>query len=575
MLVTLTLAIGQRTSWPFAIAAGMIIELSLVALVLRFAPAVGVDLVGGAAIMFAVLGCGALAVLAASRPDRFIGRRELRVVTPLLVTPVLLVVIVAVFCASTGTFEWAMHNDAVWNLVTTRMLIADGGLDAVAHPNASPLTPGLLAIAAAVGRGTVAPADLLSHDIGRFATFWLICVAASALLAALIGARSVHGGSRVARVGAAAAVASIPFAWFTFGFASQFGFYNASLTLLLLLAMWLAWLETRVSPVAGAGVLSLASVALLATWAPVAAIPFALGAFALVSRMPFSTHGGRRARGAWWLALALAPVPLYVVAVTLPDLRRDGAALAVDGGILPLLPVHVAVITAVAVSLSVLTALHLHQRHQLAGVVVVVLVSIVVGVYLVAQRAGAQSWWGYYPAKFAWLIASLLLVIISATLLSELAVLRHRRLAATGVIALSILVPGVLMAQVPPSNDRLASLITPVAIITQRGVAAGHPVAERLFELAEPGVRTMAISYRSPADDRFLNSWLLQLESTSAEDPIRTYSYGLDPRDEEQACAAIRTWNAPVRVVTSDPTLSGRLPEECAGAQITIELLSP
>jgi hypothetical protein len=54
----------------------------------------------------------------------------------------------------------------------------------------------------------------------------------------------VHG-ARTARVLAAAIVAAIPFTWFVLGFAAQFGFYNATLTLLLLLASWLAWLETR------------------------------------------------------------------------------------------------------------------------------------------------------------------------------------------------------------------------------------------------------------------------------------------------------------------------------------------
>ena len=52
---------------------------------------------------------------------------------------------------------------------------------------------------------------------------------------ALIGARSVHGSARTARVLAAAIVAAIPFTWFVLGFAAQFGFYNATLTLLLLL----------------------------------------------------------------------------------------------------------------------------------------------------------------------------------------------------------------------------------------------------------------------------------------------------------------------------------------------------
>lgn len=575
VLVSIVLAVGQRTSWPFAVAAAVIMEVALIAFVLRFTPALGIGLIGGAGVMFAVLGAAALFVFARVGAHRVIGRRELRIVVPLLIVPAFLVAVIGVTAVLSGNLEWAMRNDAVWNLVTTRMLIADGGLHAVAHPNASPLTPGLLAIAAAVGRDAVAPGDLLRHDVGRFAAFWLIATSIAGLLAALIGARSVHGGSRVARTIAAAIAGGVPFTWFMFGFASQFGFYNATLTLTLLLATWLAWLETRVAPVIGAAVLSLAAVALLATWAPVAVLPFGLAVVALLSRLRRIGRDRFDVRSSVLLALAALPVPVYLLAVTLPDLRRDGAALAVDGGIMPLQAIHVTIIATVTVTASSLTALHLRQRHQLVGVLLILATSACAGGYLVYQRLGAGSLWGYYPAKFAWLVASLLLVILAATVLSELAVLRGRVWASTGVVGLAVLLPGVLMAQVPPASDRFAAALTPVAIVTQRGVAAGEPAAQRLFELAEPEIRTLALDYLTPDGDAFLNSWLLQLESTSASDPIRTFSYVLDPRSEEQACEAVRTWAAPVRVVTSDATLPARFAEVCPSADFIIEVRTP
>ena len=70
----------------------------------------------------------------------------------------------------------------------------------------------------------------------------------SGMLAALIGARSVHGGTRTARIVAAVITGLIPLSWFTFGFAVQFGFYNATVAFVLLLAAWLSSLETGVSP---------------------------------------------------------------------------------------------------------------------------------------------------------------------------------------------------------------------------------------------------------------------------------------------------------------------------------------
>jgi len=573
VLVSMTLAIGQRTSWPFAIAAATITEFALIALVLRFTPATGVSLVGGAGIMFAVLGALSIGVLIRTGAHRLIGRRALRVVLPLLIVPVLLVAAVSAWGLFSGNLEWAMRGDAVWNLVTTRVLIADGGLDAVAHPNPSPLAAGLLAIAAAVGRDSVAAADLLRHDAGRFATFWLLATALAGLLAALIGARSVHGGSRLARVGAAAVAGVIPWVWFTFGFSAQFGFYNATLAFVLLLASWLAWLETRVAPIAGAAALSLASVALLATWAPVAALPFLLAVFALVSRLPSLRRERVDRRRVGLLVLTVVPVPLYLLFVTLPDLLREGEALAVDGGIMPIAPVHIAVIVIVTLVASGFTAVHLGQRHQLVGVAIIVGSSALVGAYLAWQRVRADAeWWGYYPAKFSWLVASLLLVVLTATILSELAGARRRAGLTIGVFAAAVGLPWVLMAQVLPTTDRLTSLLTPVAIVTGTGVAESPPAAQRLFDLAVPGERTMVVSYLSVPQDVFLNSWLLQLDVESGSDPIRVYAYGLDPRNEEQACEAVRVWDTPVRIVTSDATLPERFAQLCPDADVVVEV---
>ncbi|KQZ82080.1 hypothetical protein ASD56_14415 [Microbacterium sp. Root166] len=575
VLLCLTLAIGQRTSWPFAFAAGVIVQLALVALILRFTPSWNLSLTGGSALMFALLGLGGLLAFGFVREPRLLGARTLRVGLPVLAVPVLLMSLVAFLTLSSGNLEWAMRNDAVWNLVMTRTMVEDGGLDAISHPNAAPLTPGLLAIAIAVGRHAVEGGDLLAHDVSRVATFWLAATLAAALLAALIGARSVHGGTRTARIVAAALASLVPVSWYTFGFAAQYGFYNATLALVLLLASWLAWLEARVSPVAAAAVLSLASVALLATWAPLALIPFALALFALISRMSILVRS--KSRGWAWIVLVLAalPVPLYGLVVTLPDLRRDGAALAVDGGFIGLQASHVMVVVAVAVGVAVLNAIQRNQVHPMNGLLITCGAGALAGGYLLAQRLGLDSLWGYYPAKFAWILMSLVLVILTASLAGEMAGLRGRPWAATGVAAVALVVPLSLMMLLPSPHGRLAPLLTPVAIASNTGVAGGEPAARRLFDLAEPGRPTLALSYLGPAGDSFLNSWLLQLEATSGADPIRVFAYTLDPQNEEQACEAVHAWDRPVRVVTSDPAVAERFTELCADADVTVDVLEP
>lgn len=573
VLFCLFLAIGQRTSWPFAIAAGVIVEIALIALMVRFTPSLGLGLVPGAAIILGILGVAGLVAFAVVRSPRVIGGRALRVGLPIVVVPVALMVVVAVRSVNSGDLEWAMHNDAVWNLISTRLIVSDGGLDAIAHPNASPLTPGLLAVAIAVGRDAVAPADLLRHDVSAVGVFWLLASLGAGLLAALIGARSVHGGTRTARIAGAVIAALMPLAWFTFGFASQFGFYNATFTLLLLLASWLAWLEARVAPIAAAATLSLATVALLSTWAPLAIIPFALAAVAIVSRMA-SLHRSRTGDRRWYvLVLAVLPVPLYVVFVTLPDLRRDGAALAVDGGIMDLGPAVVLAIMSVTVAVAILNAVQRGQRHHLVGVLAVCGGAVVAGAYLVGQRAGAgASLWGYYPVKFAWLFVSLLIVVLAASLAGEMAGLRGRPFAASGVAVAALAVPTSLMLLVPPPTQLFHSLLTPVAIATTSGTAGGSPAARTLFDLAEPGHPTIAVDYLGPSGDRFLNSWLLQLESTSALEPIRLYSYILDPENPVQACEAAASWGRQVRIVTSSERTGDELSELCKDADVVVEV---
>lgn len=575
VLLCLFLAIGQRTSWPFAIAASVIWQIALIALLVRFAPSMGLPLVSGAALILGVLGAGGLISFAVVRSPRLVGGRVLRVGVPILAVPIVFVVLLASRGLAVDGLEWAMHNDAVWNLISTRIIVSDGGLDAIAHPNPSPLTAGLLAVAIAVGRDTVDPSELLRHDVTVVAVFWLLASMGAALLAALIGARSVHGGTRTGRLIGATIAGLMPLTWFMFGFSSQFGFYNATLTLVLLLASWLAWLESRVAPFAATATLSLATVALLATWAPLAILPLGLAGASVVGQVESRHRHGAGDRHWWLVPLAIFPVPLYVIFVTLPDLSRDGAALAVDGGIMAIDPGVVLAITSVTVAVAVLNAVQRSQWHHLIGVVTVCVCAAAAGAYLVAQRASAgSSLWGYYPIKFAWLFASLLIVVLAASLAGNLIGLRGRRWAAAATAACAAVVPTSLMLLVPPSMPILPALLTPVAIATGSGTAAGAPAAATLFDLAEPGRPTIAVNYLGADGDRFLNSWLLQLESTSSADPIRLYSYVLDPQSPAQACEAAMVWNRHVRIVTRDAQTAVDLERLCVGADVGIDVRS-
>ena len=253
-LLCLTLAVGQRTSWPFAFAASVIVQLAAVALIVRFTPNWNISLVGGSAAVFAVLGVAALSVFALVKEPRLIGARVLRVGMPIVALPVIIVVAILVRATAGADFEWAMRNDAVWNLRHNdegddrgRGARRDLSSECVASHPGSARHCGRGGAGRRRAGGSPRPRCRAFRDI-----LGLVGALASAMLAALIGARSVHGGARWGRIVAAGVTGLVPLTWFAFGFAAQFGFYNATVALVLLLASWLAWLETRIAPVIGA-----------------------------------------------------------------------------------------------------------------------------------------------------------------------------------------------------------------------------------------------------------------------------------------------------------------------------------
>jgi hypothetical protein len=568
VVLVLTMVIAQRTSWPSAFAGSVLVTLAAFAVLLRVAPYTGLDLAvtGGISLGFAAI--GGIVILARVRDPRMPTQRAATVVAPAVALPALIVVLGGPIAIALGAGPtWAMRNDAVWNMVTARLMIDDAGLRADQHPNSSPLTGGLIAMAAAPGRAMVSPGDLLQHDVGRGAELWLLMVLATAALAGLIALRTTHGASRVARFAAAVVTAMVPLTFFIAGFAFQFGFANSTLTLVVLLASWLAWLETRVAPLPGSAILSLATIAMLATWAPLAAVPGALAVVALFSRV--SALVRQRGTAILWWSLAAAPVPLYVAIVTLDDLRRDGGALVVDGGIQPLQPTHVLIIGAVSAVGVVFHAVRNRAPHLLIGFAIIGIATVGALAYLVAQRAsGGAYFWGYYPIKMSWLVCCLLIVVLTATLLAEVAALRAG--AAMSVVAgVSVVVMvGALMIQVPPPS--LRSLFPPLDIVRGTGVADSPQQARDLFEVSEDGRRVLVSHYVDPQSDRFMNSWLLQLESEFGTDPIRYFSYVLDPDDDRQVCEAIRAWAGPVDVHTSDSDLEGRLRAICGDLPFTV-----
>lgn len=559
--VLIVVAVSRLVPWAWAFSSVVIAFLAVAALFARVSPYTG-GLVATSTCVLAVGGIAALAVAlwAPRRAGTASSRDLLARAWPVAVVPgALLASLAAITIARGAPVSWAMRNDAVWNVIAARFLVADGGLVPALHGSSAPMTTVLLGLAMAPGRSAVAAADLLGHDVHRGAEMWIVAAALTSLLAGVVAVIALRDAPKPVRILATIVSAGLPLTWYAFGLAITFGFYNATLSLVLALAAWIVWQESARRPLSGAAVLGVASVATLATWPPLAALPAALALAILLPRMRAVLRSPRHA--ARWIAAAL-PLPLYAVFITLPDLQRDGGALAADGGITPISFVR-AVLSIAGMLLVILWVARRHRDSRTTIGIVAVSVAMTIGVaYLAAQRLGLADLWGYYPIKMTWIVLSLLLVITVPALVASVLEVRGRPVlqGIAGVAAVAIL--GGLLVQVPVLDFPAASRRAPVLeILTNTRVSGSEMAAAELFSIAQPDVKAMVV--RSASDDVFINSWLLQLQSPNTEDPIRTYSYYFDSSDLRRVCQAISVWGGTVTVHTRDPALRAELDATC------------
>lgn len=454
---------------------------------------------------------------------------------------------------------WAMNNDAVWNTVSTRFLIQDGGVDINVHPNASPLTAGILAAATSPGRELTPSSTLLAHDVSLQGQTWSAVVILSAVVAGIIASTSLNKKNPFLRILGIVGSMALPLSWFYSGYAVQFGFYNASLATLILLTVWIVWGNHHLDPTLSFLVLCLGSIAILATWAPLVLVPGFLGVFLLVREWKTIMGTPRRYFISLFGALALVGYALFF---TLRDLLREGGALSVDGGIFNFQPVQFALIIVSAVIMSIVVSHSRKQNDQFIGTASVVIAGIIGTGFLAYQRQGSESLWGYYPVKFAWLISTLLIVVLFVGLLSlvsDFSLSSFMKI--TYVFASGGFVVLLMSLSGTPS---LSTLITPVGIAVDPSSATRSDFLRELSKLSSENEKTMVVNFGATSqEDLSYNNWLLQIDSQSSQDPIRWFSYFLDGTDLSMVCEASTVWGDNVTIHTRNPSLEQSLADVC------------
>lgn len=562
------------------IAAGVVVPLVAAGFAVRVFHKAGLSLAAGdvlVLVVVAVAGCAAVAFGRGFRPP------SASAWLAAVAAGALPAVVAVLFCGLTllrngHALSWAMQNDAVWNLVSSRFLIADGGLITGLHSQPSPLVSVLIAAGMAPGRPAADAPGLLQHDVAAMAGVLAATTVVAAFLAGLVAAELVGRRHTVFRSIAAVFGSALILSWFVAGFSFQFGFYNAMPTVACLFAAWLAWRGAQRTPVAGIAVLLVSATALLGLWAFLAALPVVLAGVAGVRWLLTLRWTRGLPRGVhWtgWAALAVAALQLlvYVVAFSLPDLRREQGALAQGGSMAPVTPALLFVLAGVALAVTAATAGSPERRGDLLGVLGVIVPAFAVYAFLAANVGPDQYAWGYYPAKLVWFLGILLLVLLAGLALDRLASTSlgaWRRVAATAGVLLAVVATA---ASVLPKPPTLGALVPYTDILHGRGVASGDAVLPTLFALPDPTQsRTMLAGYFDWRADGFADLWLLGASAKTTSDPIRPYGYSLITDDRGQVCKALKAWGPGVTVRTRDAGLPAELERLCpdAGAHVVV-----
>ena len=563
-------AFADNVEKSAALASTVIVIFCFESLVIRFAPIFSIDfhLLNAAALLFA----GTALTVEISRTNAQSPRPEKsrRTLTPIGVLSGLVGALM-LFMMVTGSrfMAWATNSDAVWTLVHARTLFADNGMARDSMANPAPLTGTLISSAFRFDQVSIESADRLAHEITMAGQLWLMVIIATALLVGHLVTESMQSTGPVLRWIGTLGSALLMFTWYFAGYATQFGFYNASIALCVLLCAWAVWNSVALKPGTQSLLLSGATLAMLATWAPLALAPALLVAFHLFrQRRAIIANRNETVKALTGFGVLAS----YILGVAIPDLIKTGSALGADGGMIDIKPIHVLIMG--SLTLAAIAAIAKIEDSYDSLMVVgyqVLILAFALGIgYLLLQRLDVQTLWGYYVAKFAWLASSLVLVIglqALGRLLGQLCSRSVRVMTIVGGVA------ALLVAMLLPGFPNPNVVFAPLTTIVYDEQSGRNSKVDLVSKLASYGQKNIAISYSAnPKADLALNNWLLQLNSISSDEPIRSYSYHVDGTDDQLTCKAIEVWGESVIVHSRSKEAIDNLRGNCPRIRFDIEI---
>jgi hypothetical protein len=575
---------ATRTSWALALATGVLVPLALLAGVMAAMPLTGLPLVPGLTVSMLVLGLAAVVHAVAAGGWRPPDAAARMLAAGAAVVPSVVGAAAVVGHVRDAGVTWAVWNDGMLHFFGTRGMLRDGGLD-LEVGNRDPLANELLSLLTAPGRAGVPVDELLAHDAGRQALTVVLLLVATSVVTSVLVARAVS--ARHPRVRAVVAVVAgvLPWTWFVSGFALRYGFVNALVAVLALVATWLVWTEARSAPVWASGVLMLAAVALLAAWGLPALVPAGLGAWVIV-RHRREILGLRGGGAVAWLA-CLAFSAAYALLVALRSVQPSGTVgLSGEGEFFSFAPVQAAAIAVLLLVAAVVAARTSGDRWDLVGVVITT-VAVAMGLVVVLrERTGPDVvLWGYYAQKYAW-VATVLGVVLVARLMATCVSVDLRRL--RDKVASPLVVVGAAlaaMAIVPPSASPLQGTgwlglqaVVPAATIVdgRHGESTDDlgylgPPSPLLFALAAaPHPVLLSGATDDAVVEQWLNDWAVQLAADRGEEVSRADLNGLDLRTPVDLCEALRGRPTDMTVWSRDTDTRETLDATCPDVSVRV-----
>lgn len=516
---------------------------------IKFLPTLGS--VGLTAIMALSVAIGfGVAILTGKKSRRSGERISIATWWPALVAP-LLGSLLLLLATSRSTFPiWAMQGDMVWNTAQSLFVHRDGGVLPMTHPNPAPLTNLLFAFA--YGPQGV---PSLRWVFEAQSLVLIVTAAVTSFLSAMYAVMRSQGLHSFVRCCLAFAVGWLPHAGPLLGALISFGHANALVSYLVLWLAWLVFSEASFTPLIRGALLMVLTTVTMASWAPLAVVP--LGLMIVASA---------EAVGAWRRGIPLRRVDLvavvlgavqfivYAIAVTIPDLGRERGALSQDGASLPLSPVNAAILMGLIGVAAVVVWWMVRKEPDQAtsrriarGVLAILTLSVPALAYLMLQRRGMSSLWGYYPMKYVTLLG----IACAGVMIANVAALIPRRMGVwRQILAAFGAVPLFLGAMLAPFAWGVGSSSVAPAIGVVRAplVASQVEGISRLVTVFDATQGNSLFFDGDVWDEAFSNQYLIQLSAQQSTDPIRAYAYISGRLEAPALCELLSAWGTRISV---------------------------